>query len=567
MWFASAAGACVALSVVGLVSASPSTARKPAPNFAHDIAAILFEKCATCHHPGEPAPFSLLTYADARRHARDIAAVTHSRRMPPWLPEYGHGDFSGEQRLTEAQISAIADWAAAGAPEGHADEVPPSPQFPGGWRLGPPDMIVEAAHSFSVPASGADVFWNFIFTPPVATTRYVRAVEIRPMGAAGASIGVHHANLLIDRARSARRFEKEPGAGFPGMEVTLERTTFDFDSHFLFWKPGSSPYEEPAGMAWRLDPGNDLVLNTHLQPSGRAEQVRPSLGLYFTDKSPDRFPLLIQLEGDGRLDIPAGVRDFAVSDDFRLPVDAEILAVYPHAHYLGHLLEGYATLPSGARKWLIRIPEWDLRAQSVFRYSQPVFLPKGAIISMRYHYDNSAANPLNPNHPPRRVQAGNQATDEMAHLWLQILPRGPGDQRMVVEEALMRHRLEKYPQDYAAHLKLGSVMLARLNAAGAEPMLEAATRIDPAKPEAHNLLGAALSRLGRTREAMSQFEIALRQQPDYQNARYNLANAQLKAGKLDEAIANFRQVVAAFPNDADAKARLATALEMRAKVE
>jgi tetratricopeptide (TPR) repeat protein len=184
---------------------------------------------------------------------------------------------------------------------------------------------------------------------------------------------------------------------------------------------------------------------------------------------------------------------------------------------------------------------------------------------MRYHYDNSAANPLNPNHPPKRVRGGDQSTDEMGHLWLQILPRGPGDRRLELEEALMRHRLEKYKDDYWAHLKLGSVMLARLNASGAEPVLEAATRIDPGKPEAHNLLGAALARLGRTREAAAQFEIALREQPDYQNARYNLANAQFKAGQLDEAIANFRAVVAAFPNDADAKERLAQALQARSR--
>ncbi len=275
--------------------------------------------------------------------------------------------------------------------------------------------------------------------------------------------------------------------------------------------------------------------------------------------------MLIQLEHDGALDIPAGDRDFAVSDDFRLPVDADVLAVYPHAHYLGRLLEGYATLPSGEKKWLVRIPEWDPHAQSVFRYRQPVFLPRGSVISMRYHYDNSAANPLNPNHPPQRVRGGDQSTDEMGHLWLQILPRGNGDRRLEVEEALMRHRLEKYPREYWAHLKLGSVLLARLNTAGAETALLAATRIDPGKPEAHNLLGAALSRLGRTSEAIAQFEISLHEQPDYQNARYNLANAQLKAGQVEAAIANFRQVVEAFPEDADAKARLATAIEIRSR--
>ena len=136
---------------------------------------------------------------------------------------------------------------------------------------------------------------------------------------------------------------------------------------------------------------------------------------------------------------------FRVSDDFRLPLDADILAVYPHAHYLGKLLEAWATLPDGSKKWLIRIPDWDPNWQAVYHYREPVFLPKDSVIHMRYHYDNSAANARNPNHPPRRVRGGNQATDEMGHLWLQILPRGAGDHRLELQEAVMRHRLEKIP--------------------------------------------------------------------------------------------------------------------------
>ena len=550
----------VAAAWVVVLAAHRSAAQTLPATFVHDIARIVYQNCSPCHRPGESGPFPLLTYADAKRHAREIADVTRSRHMPPWLPEPGHGDFIDERRLSDAQIRTIGQWVAAGAPEGPSAKTPPPPHFTEGWQLGPPDMILEAARPFTVPAAGPDVFWNFLFTPQLSGARYVRAIEIRPGAAA-----VHHANLIVDRARSSRHLEKEPGAGFPGMDLTIERTTFDFDSHFLFWKPGSAPYIEPEGLSWRVDPGADLVLNTHLQTTGKTEQVRPTVGLYFTDQPPTRFPMLIQLEHDGALDIPAGVRDFAVSDDFRLPMDVEVLAVYPHAHYLGRILEGYATLPNGARTWLIRIPEWDPHAQAVFRYRKPVLLPKGTLLSMRYHYDNSAANPLNPNHPPKRVRGGDQSTDEMGHLWLQILPRGPGDRRLELEEALMRHRLEKYKDDYWAHLKLGSVMLARLNASDAEPILEAATRIDPAKPEAHNMLGAALARLGRTREATAQFEIALREQPDYQNARYNLANAQFKAGKLDEAIANFRAVVAAFPNDADARERLTQALEARSR--
>jgi len=288
--------------------------------------------------------------------------------------------------------------------------------------------------------------------------------------------------------------------------------------------------------------------------------VRPSVGLYFTDEAPQHFPLLIQLEHDGALDIPAGARDFLIADDFRMPVDAEVLAVYPHAHYLGKLLEAYATLPDGSRKWLIRIPDWDLNWQAVYRYREPVFLPERSTISMRFHYDNSPANARNPNNPPKRVRAGNLATDEMGHLWLQILPRGHGDRDAgpraeralgrTVQEAVMRHRLEKYPDDFSTHLNLGALLLARLDAQGAATMLEQAVRIDGRRAEAHDMLGEAFAALGRKREALEEFRAALRVQPDYLNARYNLAMALANFGKLEEAIENFRIVAAAYPDSA-----------------
>jgi tetratricopeptide (TPR) repeat protein/mono/diheme cytochrome c family protein len=516
------------------------------PTFNRDIAPILYEKCVACHRAGEIGPFPLLTYSDAKKHAQQIAAVTQRRYMPPWPPQPGYGEFQDERRLTELQIRLISDWVHAGTPEGAASDLPAAPHFTEGWQLGPPDMVLQAAAPFNTPASGPDVFWNFIFKTDLKSVRYVRAIEIRP----GSQGTVHHANLLIDRTGSVRRLEKTPGAGFPGMELTINRNPSDPDSHFLFWKPGSVPYSEPDGFAWMLGPGNVLVLNTHLQPAGKPEQVAPSIGLYFTDKPPTRFPILIQLEHDGVLDIAAGTRDFVVSDDFRMPLDADVLAVYPHAHYLGKLLEAYATLPDNTRRWLIRIPHWDLNWQAVYRYREPMFLPKGSVISMRFHYDNSAANPRNPNNPPKRVRAGNQATDEMGHLWLQVLPRGRGDRRREIQEAAMRHQLEKYPNDFSAHLNLGAILMSRLDMQQAVTMLDRAVTIDSTRPEAHDMLGAALQTLGRTQEAIQQFRLALRLQPDYVNARYNLANALARTGKLAEAVENFRPVAASYPHSA-----------------
>lgn len=537
----------------------PAALAAQTPDFAHRVAPIVDRACAPCHSPGGAGPFPLLSYADVKKRAAQIAVVTGSRYMPPWLPEKGYGEFEGERRLTDEEIRTIANWAAAGAPEGPEAERPKPPVFAGGWQLGNPDLVVEAPAAFQVPASGPDVYWNFVLRPDVRSVRFVRAIEMRP----GDRQTVHHANLLVDRMAVSHSREIAPGKGFAGMDLEVMRNPFDLPGNFMFWKPGSVPHQEPEGFAWRLDPGDELVLNVHMHPVGRPGEVRPDVGLYFTDQAPTRFPLLVQLENDQTLDIPPGAHDFVVKDDFRLPLDADALAVYPHAHYLGKLLEAYATLPGGSRRWLIRIPDWNPAWQAVYYYREPVFLPQGTVVSMRYHYDNSAANVRNPHHPPRRVRAGDQATDEMAHLWLELLPRGPADRRRELEEAAVRHRLEKAPRDFTANFNLGAVMLSRLDARGAVGPLETAVAANPVQPEARNMLGLALERVGRASEAVAEFTIALKLRPGYAAARFNLANSQMQAGKLDEAIANLRQVVAANPDDPLPRSRLEAALAAR----
>ncbi len=546
------------LVILAVMAAAAGLANAEDVTFYTHIAPIVYHSCAPCHRPGEAGPFSLLTYEDVRKHATQIVAVTKRRYMPPWLPEAGHGDFQDEQRLSDAQIRAIAVWVEEGARAGSPADAPLAPNFTPGWQLGTPDLVIQAPHPYALRADGPDEYWNFVLPLELTGTRWVKAIEIRP----GNARAVHHANILIDRSHSARMEEKAPGAGFPGMDLTIEADTFDPDSHFLFWKPGGIPWEEPDGMAWRADLSTDLVLNVHMQPTGKPEMVQPSVGLYFTDQAGTKLPMLVQLEHDGALDIPAGARDFQVSDDFTVPIDMDLLAVYPHAHYLGHLLEGYATLPDGSRKWLIRIPDWDVNWQAVYRYRAPVFLPTGSVVSMRFHYDNSDGNPRNPNHPPKRVRGGNQATDEMGHLWLQVLPRGTEDRRMELQEAIMRHRLEKYPGDFSAHFNLGALELARGNAAEATPHLRAAVEARPDQPVALNTLGAALLTAGSVAEATNMFERALRANPQYTNARYNLANALAEQQQWEHAAAQFRQVLSENPGDAGAQEHLGEVLRL-----
>ncbi len=561
------AGAAVALGgAFGAASPARAPASPPAipqhPTYSHDVAPILYPNCVQCHQPGGSGPISLLTYEDAKRHARQIAAVTRKRFMPPWLPDPSVVAFTGQLVLTEQQINTLARWAEQGAPAGDLAQAPPPPKLATGWQGGKPDLILQAPAGYVLPAQGMDVYHNFIFEVPVKNTHYVRAVEIHP----GNPQVTHHANLLIDRTGSARRMQARhpgPGPGFDGMDVEMESDVFEPEGHFIYWKPGTPIWAEPPNMTWRLSPGTDLVLNIHMRPSGKPEPIRPTIGIYFSDTKPTLKPMLLQFDRDDALNIPPGASDFQVADDFKLPLAVQVYAVYPHAHYLGKRLAAYATLPDGSRRWLLLIPRWDPSWQGIYRYPKPVSLPAGAVISMRYTYDNSEQNPRNPNDPPKRVMAGNQATDEMAHLSLQVVPSpaaGGGDGRMVLQEALMRHKLARDPNDYAANYNLGALLLSRGQPGEAAPHFERAIAQRSDSATALNSLGAALLQLGHKQEALQRLQQAVQADPDYLDARYNLASALAFNGQFAQSAQQFRLVLQHRPNDADAEARLGSVL-------
>ena len=155
---------------------------------------------------------------------------------------------------------------------------------------------------------------------------------------------------------------------------------------------------------------------------------------------------------------------------------------------------------------------------------------------MRYHYDNSSANIRNPAHPPRRVKGGSQANDEMANLWLQVLPTGAGDQRAVLQEALMHRLFEKYPDDFSANFNLGDLLLGKGKAAAAVPYFERAARAQPRSALAASELGVALATASKLPEAKQQFRRALELDPKFTDARYDLASAEAASSEWDAAV-------------------------------
>jgi tetratricopeptide (TPR) repeat protein len=314
----------------------------------------------------------------------------------------------------------------------------------------------------------------------------------------------------------------------------------------------------------RLDPGNDLVLNTHLQPSGKAEPIQPSIGIYFTSEAATKFPLLLQLDNDRALDIPAGDSNFLVTDEFTLPEHVHLLAIYPHAHYLCRDMLALASFPDGSQKTLIHIPRWDLNWQAVFRLAQPEALPRGTTVVMRYRYDNSSDNISNPNDPPQRVRAGNRAADEMAHLWLQVLPAAaPGDSRdprITLQEALARHHIENNPADFEAHYNLAAMLQLRGAIGEAVAQYQSALALRPGDATVENALGGALLVSNRIPEAITHLTVAATARPEYFDAHYNLGIAQASAGNFPAAVQQLMTAIKLKPDDAGAEANLGAAL-------
>jgi Tfp pilus assembly protein PilF len=247
-----------------------------------------------------------------------------------------------------------------------------------------------------------------------------------------------------------------------------------------------------------------------------------------------------------------------------MPVDVDLLAIYPHAHHLGRELAATATFPDGSTKTLINIPRWDLNWQAVFYYEERVFLPKDTVINMRYVYDNSASNIANPHRPPQRVRGGNRSVDEMAHLWLQVLPHGDAvpvsEAAMLLDEALWRHDVARNPADFTAQYNLGAILQLRGQTSEALPHYQAAVALRPADAIANNALGGALLALGQTKQAIAPLQAAIQSRPNYFAACYNLGNANAALHQFPQAISHFRKAVQLNPEDSMAEANLGAAL-------
>lgn len=391
-------------------SATRAAAPAEPATFSNQVVRIFQQNCQTCHHPGDIAPFSLMTYEDAAPWAQSIRTQTQSRAMPPWKPVDGCGDFANRRGLSDADIATLAEWADAGAPEGNPVDLPDSLVFDNGWKLGVPDIELQTVpNGYRVPASAtADIYRCFTIPTNFDSDRFITAVEVSP---SNRKI-VHHVILFIDATGiSVSLDQQDPGPGYTSFGGPGFATVGTLGG----WAPGAPPQVLRDGTGYLVPKGARIVAQVHYKPNGQDEVDTTSIALKFA-RSPVYQDVIILPVINQNFTIPANARDFPVTASFTFPPHVNIKLEYisPHMHLLGREMQLTAqNLVTGERQCLIFIDNWDFHWQGSYKYRQPLAIPGATKVELTARYDNSELNHNQPTIPPVDVSWGEKTTDEM----------------------------------------------------------------------------------------------------------------------------------------------------------
>jgi thiol-disulfide isomerase/thioredoxin len=400
-----------AASVADPASQSRLTGSDKVPSYAEDVAPILHARCASCHRPGQVAPFSLLTYEQAHRWAASIMEVVGDRRMPPWHADPRYGHFANDRSLTPREQAVLIAWAKEGAPRGSATADPEPPRYPQGWSIGTPDLVYEMPETFRVQAEGTVPIKHFRLATTHTEDLYIQAAEARP----GDRAVVHHICIYIDDHKKKKN------------DVTRNKNLL------VAYTPGDMPSVYAPGIAKKIPPGVDLVFEVHYTPIGQVRFDRTSVGVIFSKERPRQVAITRGIAGWG-LTIPPGAPDHVHRAAWAVPKDSFLLSMTPHMHLRGKSFTYVAHFPDGRDEILLSVPAYDFNWQSVYRLTEPKALPKGSTVHCEAHFDNSADNPANPN-PGQTVHWGEQTDDEMMIGFLDYFEEMPTSPGLTVRDA------------------------------------------------------------------------------------------------------------------------------------
>jgi mono/diheme cytochrome c family protein len=409
------------ISFAASLSAVAMAAPDAPPTFHRDVLPVLQQRCQGCHRPGEIGPMPLLTYQQARPWAKAIRAAVLQKTMPPWFADPAHGRFSNDRTLSQAEIDALAGWAASGALEGDPRDAPPPAQWSDGWSIGEPDVIVEMPVEFQIPATGTIPYQYVIFPTGFTEDKWVERVEVRP----GNRAVVHHQiasvaphNAATERIPHGQFFDLESSPNRPGSDKTTMFAVSATGETLQVFVPGGNAPALAPGQARLVKAGSDILMQLHYTSIGTPATDKTRIGFVFAKQPPTQRVRGVLIYNTD-FTIPAGSPNAMVMAAAEVRSDLELVSLLPHMHLRGKSFSYRATYPDGTQEILLDVPRYDFNWQITYYLKEPKLLPRGTVLECVGHYDNSQDNPFNPD-PTADVHYGDQTWEEMLNGFMEV---------------------------------------------------------------------------------------------------------------------------------------------------
>lgn len=410
-----------------------------------DIAPLIETKCAGCHKPGDSGPFSLLTYEDVAKRASFIKEVVQNRYMPPWKADSHYVSFANERSLTAQEIETISKWVDDKMPKGKETPSKATPDNTPSTIYGrKPDLMLKTADTFHITGDGLERYVVYKIPFELKDSANVEAVEFYSNN----KKLIHHANYAVHSVPD-ENIDIRKTISFINLTED-DRRKFDqyrpyqkIMTYYGGWIPGASYESYPKEFGWVMPKRGVILLTVHYAPSVTDEASISGINLFFTRTPVARKVKVISFGsggiGEREIDPPFFLKANE-EKKFTLEVtnpneDQSILYVWPHMHLVGKDFKAYITNANGDTTRLVYIPRWDFRWQEIYRFRKLVKVTRGSVVHIECTYDNTAANPFNPNSPPKSIfsRGDMKTTDEMMTLMMIFLPYKEGDETLVLD--------------------------------------------------------------------------------------------------------------------------------------
>ncbi len=395
-----------ALAAICLCVAGTASAAEPV-TFTKDVAPIFFQHCVVCHRPGEVAPFSLMSFEEARPWAKAIAKAVNTELMPPWSGESDKHTFTNDNSLTDDEKATILAWIDQGTKQGAPSDLPVAPEFPTGWRLGEPDYVI-TLDEIAVPAGGEDLFPAMSAKIDIPETKWISKIEFLP----GDRRAAHHMQVTYNSPAGGKRQEGSHQVGSSAAAST---------GILAIWTAGMQPFEFPEGVGRVINPGTRIGVDAHYHPFGEATSDQTRIGLHFGEGELKKEVATFVVANMG-LRIPPGEAHHPETAFHLFDRDAQILAFSPHLHVRGKAMRYDLIYPNGDKEILLDVPKYNYNWQWLYYPAAPIDVPAGSRMEVTAVWDNSPDNKANPD-PSQEIIYRGDTFNEMFVGFFEAIPK------------------------------------------------------------------------------------------------------------------------------------------------